>query len=80
MASSYRRPLVATPAIYVVRKAMSDGLRGTSRFWRVVLVLVLAKRAFGKVMQSDVKTVAYERIKPGETIILRGVRTRDLPS
>ena len=74
------RPLVTTPSIYIVRKAMTDGLRGTSRFWRVVLILVVAKRAFSKVMQSDVKTVAFERIKPGETLILRGVRSRDLPS
>jgi len=56
------------------------GLRGKSRFWRTVLVLVVARRAFRRVMQSDVRTVAFERIKPGDTIILRGVRSRKLRS
>jgi hypothetical protein len=31
-------------------------------------------------MRSQPRTIALERIKPGETVILRGVRSRDIPS
>jgi hypothetical protein len=74
------RPLFPTPSFFVVGKAVSDGLFGRSRFWRGVLIAIFARRALSRVMQSGVKTVAIERIKPGETLVLRGVRARDLPS
>ena len=56
------------------------GWIGGNRFWRVVFVLLLARRAFRKIMGSDPITVAVEQIKPGETLILRGVSSRDLPA
>ena len=79
MATS-RRPLIPTPSVFIVGKAMSAGLFGQSRFWRGVLIAIFARRAVSRVMQSGVKTVAIEPIKPGETLVLRGVRSRDLPS
>jgi len=76
---AYRHPLFPTPAIYVVRRAMTEGRRGSSKFWRTVFVLIVAKRFLHKVLDSDVRTVAYERIRPGDTFVLRGVSSRKLP-
>jgi hypothetical protein len=59
---------------------MSDGLFGRSRFWRAVLIAIMARRGLQRLMNPGPQTVAIERIKPGETIVLRGVRSRKLPS
>jgi hypothetical protein len=77
---AYRLPLFPTPSMYVVRRAMTEGLRGRSRFWKFVMITILLRRGFRRLMQSDGVTVAVERLKPGESIILRGVRARDLRS
>jgi hypothetical protein len=66
------------PSQYLARRALVEGRR--SRIWRAVFVAILARRAFHRIMRTEARTVAIERIKPGETIILRGVRSRDLPS
>ena len=73
-----RLPLFPTPSLYIQRRAMLEGRRsGRSRFWRGVFFAILARRMFQRVMRSDPRTLAIERIKPGETVILRGVRSRD---
>jgi hypothetical protein len=77
---AYRLPLFPTPSMYVVRRAMTEGLRGRSRFWKLVMIAILLRRGFRRVMRSDGMTVAVEHLQPGESIILRGVRARDLRS
>jgi hypothetical protein len=74
------RPRYITPAAWVARKSLREGFLGHSRMWKVIGVAILARRAFRKLMGSDPTTVAIERIKPGETVVLRGVRSRKLPS
>ena len=75
-----RWPLFPSPSLYVSRRAMVEGRRGRSQFWRVVMFAILARRLFQRVMRSQPRTIAIERIKPGETVILRGVRSRDVRS
>ena len=75
-----RLPLFPTPSIYIQRRAMLEGRSGRSRFWRGVFFFILARRMFQRVMRSQPRTLAIERIKPGETVILRGVRSRDVRS
>jgi hypothetical protein len=74
-----RMPLLPSPRMMFVRRAMVEGLKGQNRVWRVVMVAIIANRLLRRVMGSDVRTVAIERIKPGETLILRGVRSRKMP-
>jgi hypothetical protein len=74
-----RFPLFPSPSIIIVRRAMVDGLLGRSRFWKAIAFAVIARRTMRKLMGSDPHTVALEKIRPGETVILRGVTARDVP-
>ena len=71
-----RFPLFPGPSMIVVRRAMVDGLFGESRMWKMVAFAIIARRTMRKLMGSDPHTVAIERIRPGETVILRGVTGR----
>jgi hypothetical protein len=62
------------PSAWLYRKSMANGVLGDSRFWKAIGTLIIARRVFRKLMGSDPKIVAIERIKPGETVVLRGVR------
>lgn len=68
------------PSTILYRKSLRQGIFGDSRVWKAIGIAILARRAFRKIMGSDPRTVAIERIKPGETIILRGVRSPKLPT
>ena len=72
------RPL--HPANIIVRKAMRQGLFGDSRAWKSVAYLILARRAWHVVMEKDPRTVALEKIRPGEVLILRGVTGPEPPT
>ena len=74
-----RLPLVPTASMLVVRKAMVEGVKGENRFWRYVMLAIIARRVLRRLMDSDPRTVAVERLLPGQTLILRGVSSRDLP-
>ena len=74
-----RLPLVPTASMMVVRKAMVEGVKGENRFWRYVMFAIIARRVLRRLMDSDPRTVAVERLLPGQTLILRGVTSRDLP-
>ena len=74
-----RLPLVPTASMLVVRKAMVEGVKGENRFWRYVMFAIIARRVLRRLMDSDPRTVAVERLLPGQTLILRGVKSRDLP-
>jgi len=73
-----RRPGYLAPSAWVFRKSMRDGILGDSRLWKAVALAILLRRAFRKLMGSEPVTVAIEQLKPGETIVLRGVRSRKL--
>ena len=66
------------PSAVIYRRAMQYGILGDSRFWKAVGVAIIARRIARKIMGSDPITVGIETIKPGETVILRGVRSRDI--
>ena len=67
------------PSAVIYRRAMQHGILGDSRFWKAVGIAIIARRIVRRIMGSDPVTVGVERIKPGETVILRGVRARDIP-
>ena len=73
-----RRPSYLAPSAFLVRSAVRKGLFGESRVWKAVGIAILARRGLRKLMGSDPRTVAVERIKPGETVVLRGISSRDL--
>lgn len=75
-----RRPSLFAPSALIFSNAMRKGIFGDSRVWKAVGVAILARRGLRKVMGSEPQTIAVERIKPGETVILRGVRSPKLPA
>jgi len=76
---AYRIPLVPTASMLIVRKAMVEGFKGENRVWRYVMLAIIARRLLRRLMDSDPRTVAVERLLPGQTLILRGVTSRDVP-
>ena len=71
-----RIPLIPGPSMVIVRRAMTEGLFGRSRMWKAVAFAIIARRTIRKLMGSDPNTVAIENIKPGETVVMRGVTVR----
>jgi hypothetical protein len=71
-----RLPLVPTASMLFVRKAMVEGVKGENRFWRYVMIAIIARRVLRRLMDSDPRTIAVERLLPGQTLILRGVTSR----
>jgi len=63
----------------LVRKAMVEGFKGENRLWRYVMLAIIARRLLRRLMDSDARTVAVERLLPGQSLILRGVTSRDVP-
>jgi hypothetical protein len=74
-----RLPLVPSASMMFVRKAMVEGVKGENRVWRYVMFAIIARRVLRRLMDSDPRTVAVERLLPGQTLVLRGVTSRDLP-
>jgi hypothetical protein len=74
-----RMPLLPSPSMMFVRKAMVEGLKGESKVWRSVMYAIILRRILRKLMGSDPVAVAIERLQPGETLVLRGVSSRKLP-
>lgn len=74
-----RMPLVPTASMLLVRKAMVEGFKGENRLWRYVMLAIIARRLLRRLMDSDARTVAVERLLPGQSLILRGVTSRDVP-
>jgi hypothetical protein len=74
-----RLPLFPSPSMLFVRRAMVEGVRGNNRVWRMILYAIVLRRLWLRVMGTDARTVAVERIRPGETLLLRGVTSRSLP-
>lgn len=73
-----RRRGYLAPSALIFRKSMRDGIFGDSRVWKAIGLAILLRRGFRKIMGNDARTVAIEQIKPGETVVLRGVRSRKL--
>ncbi len=67
---------VLSPGLFVRRKAISQGFFGDSRAWQVIGVLVFGRSVLRKFLKSGGETIAVERLKPGERIILTGVRLK----
>ena len=66
------------PSAVIYRRAMQQGILGDSRLWKAIGIAIIARRIARRIMGSDPVTVGIETIKPGETVILRGVRARDI--
>ena len=71
-----RTPLFPSPSMLVMRRAMVDGLFGDSRVWKVLAFVIIGRRMLQRIMGSQPRVVAVERIRPGETLIMRGVTGR----
>ena len=75
-----RRPRLLAPSALLFSNAMRKGIFGHSQVWRIIGFAILARRGLKKVLGSEPQTVAVERIRLGETLVLRGVRSAKLPT
>jgi hypothetical protein len=73
---AHRMPLFPSPSMLVVRRAMVQGLFGESRMWKLIAFAIIGRRMLRKIMDSEPRLVAIERIRPGETLIMRCVTGR----
>jgi hypothetical protein len=71
-----RNPLFLTPSVYIFNKSVASGILGKSRFWKTIGFILISRRMLRRIMGSEPRTVAIERIAPGESLILRGVTGR----
>jgi hypothetical protein len=71
-----RMPLFPRPSFLITRRAMVDGLFGDSRLWKLIAFVIIGRRMLRRIMGSEPRIIAVERIRPGETLILRGVTGR----
>ncbi len=71
-----RTPIFPSPSMLIMRRAMVDGLFGDSRVWKVLAFVIIGRRMLQRIMGSEPRVVAVERIRPGETLIMRGVTGR----
>jgi hypothetical protein len=69
-------PLFPRPRFAIVRRAMNEGVFGDNRFWKAIGFAIIGRRIFRHIMQSEPRLVAVEKLKPGQTIVLRGVTSR----
>lgn len=69
-------PLLPSPSMLLVRRAMVQGLFGDSKMWKLIAFAIIGRRMLRRVMGSAPRTVAIERIGPGETLVMRGVTGR----
>lgn len=67
------RSLVPAPSVVIWRRSLRRGLLGDSRLWKVVGLAILGRRLFQRAMRSEPRTVAVERLRPGETLVLRAI-------
>lgn len=72
--------MILTPSAFLVRKAMTQGVFGSSRLWKAVAIVIVSRRAFRKIMGSEPRTIAVERLRPGQSLVLRGLTSRDVPA
>lgn len=55
------------------RLTLRNSLLGKNRLWRTVFLLMMARRAFRRVMGSEPEIVATERLKPGAAIQIASI-------
>jgi len=71
-----RIPLFPTPAMLFVRRAMVEGVRGRNRVWRMVMYAIVLRRLWRRVMSTDARTIAVEKIGPGDVVLMRAVTSK----
>jgi hypothetical protein len=71
-----RRRLYLSPSQYIFRRSVTDGIFGDSRVWKALGFFIIGRRLFRRIMGSDPRLVAVERLERGQTIVLRGVSSR----
>ena len=57
--------------------ATSKGLLGSSRGWRIVFGLIMAKRFWGKIMGKEPQVVAVDKLKPGQFMTIEAIGPKD---
>ena len=76
MVRTTRRPSLLSPGVLIFRKSLRDGIFGNSRFWKAAAFVILGRRLLRRLMGAEPRTVAVEKLVPGQTLILRGVTER----
>ena len=62
-----------SPFILIPRRAVTRGLVGDSRLWRVVAAIVFGTSLLKRFVSGGEEIVTVERMRPGETMVLRTI-------
>ena len=71
-----RRPRALSPTAAIRRRALDRALVGDDRLWQSVFFMIVMRRLTRRVMGSEPKLVAIEKLEPGESIKLSSVDKR----
>lgn len=69
-----RRFPLLSPGLLIRRKAIRLGFLGDSRLWQFVGLVVFGRQILRRVFGAEPETVARERLEPGQSILLIGLR------
>lgn len=63
-------PVTLRPAFVVRRKAMRQGVLGSSTLWKVVAVVVFGRSTLQKVFGKQPETLGRRVIRPGQVMVV----------
>lgn len=64
------------PASFVRRAAVSRGLLGGERLWRVVFAVIYGRKLLRRLMRSEPQTFATAKLKPGQFVRIEAIDPR----
>lgn len=79
MARSATASSLLRPAFYVRRAAISRGLMGDDRFWRVVFAVIFGRKLLRKALGSEPETLSVEKLKAGQFVSVEAIDPRTIP-
>lgn len=71
-----RRPSVLSPTALIRRRALDRALVGDDRLWQSVFLMIVSRRLMRRVIGSEPKVVATEKLKAGQKIQIASIEGR----
>lgn len=63
-----RLPTLISPAVYVRRRALYDGVLGSSTLWKLVAAAVFGRSVLRRVLGRHPEHLSVERLRPGQSV------------
>lgn len=66
-----------SPAFIIRSRAMSKGVLGGSRGWRIVALVIFGRRYLRKLVGREPEVVATDELKPGQFMTIEAIGPKD---